>query len=89
MSFRDTKLYSSDTLIIEEICDDLFSNEKIKHLVGSKANKEGLIVYGGYERGSLKSNSCNKVCLYCKKKGPLRRIATSCKIERKKKCECN
>ena len=44
-TFRDTILYSHDTLTLEEVFDALYSKEKMKKLVvGSKAHAEGLIV---------------------------------------------
>lgn len=71
-SFRDTILCSCDNLNDEEVYDALFSNQKMKHFVGSKAQRENLVVYDSYERGGSKSNSDNKVCNYCKKKGHIK-----------------
>lgn len=73
MQFRDTILYGCDTLTIEKVYDTLFSKKTMKHI--------------GYERGSLKSNSCNKVCNCCKKKG---RIKKDCyKLQNKEKLDVN
>ena len=45
VTFRDTILYSHDTLTLEEVFDALFSREKMKSLiVGSEAQTEGLVV---------------------------------------------
>lgn len=71
MSFRDTILYSGDTLTIKEVYNTLFSNEKM-YLVGSEACGDGLVVDGGYMRGILMSNYSNKVYNYCKRQGYIR-----------------
>ena len=45
VTFRDTILYSHDTLTLEEVFDALFSREKMKPLiVGFEAQTEGLVV---------------------------------------------
>ena len=94
--FRDTILYSRDTLTLDEVYDVLFSNEKMKQLVvGSESQAEGLFVRGrpqerfsGDEhrvRSKSKNESRNaeKTCNYCKKKG---HIKTECyKLQNKKK----
>lgn len=46
-TFRDTVLYSRDTLTIDEVYDALFSKEKMKHLVnGSETQGDSLIIRG-------------------------------------------
>ena len=46
-TFRDTILYSRDTLTLDEVYDALFSKEKMKQLVvGSNAQRKGLVVRG-------------------------------------------
>ena len=90
--FRDTILYSRDTLTLDEVYDVLFSNEKMKQLVvESEARGEGLSVRGRPQarfssdehRGRLISKNAKKTCNYCKKKG---HIKTECfKLQNKKK----
>ena len=47
VTFRDTILYSRDTLTLDEVSDALLSKEKMKQLVvGSEAQAEGLVVRG-------------------------------------------
>ena len=80
-TFRDTILYSRDTLTLDEVYDALFSKEKMKHLVNrSDAQGEGLVVRGrtqernsgGDDRSRSKSKNRNKTCNYCKKKGHIK-----------------
>ncbi|XP_022872967.1 uncharacterized protein LOC111391918 [Olea europaea var. sylvestris] len=51
-SFRDTILYSRDTLTIEEVYDAMFSKEKMELLVGDLTSKGGdaLVTYGDRQR---------------------------------------
>ena len=45
MNFRDTILYSCDTLTLDEVYDVLFTKKKMMHLVvGSEAQVKDLIV---------------------------------------------
>ena len=76
-TFRDTILYSRDTLTLNEVCEALFFKEKMKQLiVGPEAQGDGLFVrnrpqekYSGEEqRKRSKSRNSNKICNYCKKK---------------------
>lgn len=68
-TFRDTILYSRDTLTLEEEYEALFSKEKMKHLLGdSETQPEGLVARGrNQERTSARNE--NKYCKYCKRKG--------------------
>ena len=78
-TFRDTILYSRDSLTLDEVYDALFSKEKMdKLVVGSETKAEGLVARGrpqernsgGDGRGRSKSrNNKDKTCRYCKKKG--------------------
>lgn len=74
-SFRDTILYSRDTLTIEDAYDALFSKEKMKHLVGATTSSDGdaLVSHGDRRRGRPKVNFSNVYCFYCKKKGHVKR----------------
>ncbi|GJU42381.1 putative polyprotein [Tanacetum coccineum] len=48
-NFRDTILYSRDTLTLEEVYEALHAKEKLKHMVsseGSSSQAEGLIIRG-------------------------------------------
>ena len=48
-NFRDTILYSRDTLELDEVYEALHAKEKMKHMVsseGSSSQAEGLIVRG-------------------------------------------
>ena len=95
MTFRDTILYSRDTLTLDEVSDALYFKEKMKQLVvGFEAQGEGLVVrgkthernFGGDARGRLKSKNREKVCNYYqkkkkkKKKGISNLSATRCRI---------
>ncbi|KAF3665269.1 Retrovirus-related Pol polyprotein from transposon TNT 1-94 [Capsicum annuum] len=93
-TFRDTILYSHDTLTIDEVYDELFFKKKIKHLVnGSKTQEDGLIVQGRTrERNSgvgdrfrSKSKNRKKTCNYCKKKGHIK--SEYWKVQNKEKRE--
>jgi hypothetical protein len=77
-TFRDTIMYSRDTLSLSEVYEALYSKARMKLLVtGSESQGEGLFVRGrtqeknfGIEnRGRSKSKYKNKFCNYCKKKG--------------------
>lgn len=82
-SFRNTILYSNDTLKIKYAYDALSSNENMKYLVRSKArDRETLVIHGGHGRGRLKSNFSNQVCFYFVRRNDIARgIATSCIIK--------
>ena len=77
-TFRDTILYSCDTLTLEEVFDALFSKKNMKQLVvGSKARTERLVVRGrtqernssGDARSRSKFSNKDKTCRCYKKKG--------------------
>ena len=76
-TFRDTILYSRDTLTLNEVCEALFFKEKMKQLiVGPDAQRDSLFVHdrpqekysGEEQRKRSKSRNSNKICNYCKKK---------------------
>ena len=82
--FRDTILYSHDTITIQEVYDSLYSKVKIDHRLTdrSEVRAEGLTVHGRsrdkysggkYEKNRFRSKSRGrgKVCNYCKKSGHL------------------
>ena len=80
-NFRDTILYSHDTITMEDVYDALASFEKMKTLViGTESKAEGLVTRGrsqdrnssGNSRGRSKSANRNKTCNYCKKKGHIK-----------------
>ena len=80
-TFRDTLLYSHDTLSIDDVYAGLSSFEKMKHLViKTESQFEGLVARGrsqnrntsGNTRGRSKSTNRNKTCNYCKKKGHIK-----------------
>ncbi|KAF3680130.1 hypothetical protein FXO38_02446 [Capsicum annuum] len=81
-TFRDTILFSCDTLTIDEVYDTLFSKEKMKHLVnGFETQGDGLIIRGERtrernsgddDRNRSKSKKRNKTYNYCKKKGHIK-----------------
>ena len=82
VTFRDTILYSRDTLTLNEVYEDLFSKEKIKQLiVGPEAHGDSLFVHGkSQEKNSSeeqmkrsKSRNSNKFCNYYKKKGYIKK----------------
>ncbi|PHT75387.1 G-type lectin S-receptor-like serine/threonine-protein kinase [Capsicum annuum] len=98
MTFRNTILYSRDTLMIDEVYDALFSNEKMKHLVnGSETQEDDLIVRGGRtrernsggdDRNRSKSRNRNKTYNYYKRKGHIKsEYIRSYRIERKEKIQ--
>ena len=80
-NFRDTIIYSRDTLVLDEVFTALDSKEKMKHITGSRdAIAEGLqargyktSARGRYPKPSSEANSKSegrhKFCNYCKKKG--------------------
>ena len=81
MTFRDTILYSHDTLTLDDVYNSLYSKEKMKQLVvGFEAQREGLVVWrrtqkrnsGGDARGRSKSKNRDKVYNYYKKKGHIK-----------------
>ena len=77
-TFRDTILYSHDTLILDEVYDTLFSKEKIdKQLLGNSKNQgDDLLIRGkthdrnsdGRGKNRSKFRNKEKTCNYCKKK---------------------
>ena len=76
-TFRDTILYSHDTLTLNEVYEASFSKEKMKRLlVGHEAQRDSLLVRdrpqeknsGEEHRKRSKSMNSNKICNYCKKK---------------------
>ena len=78
-TFKDTILYSRDTLTSNEVYEALFFKEKMKQLiVGFEALGDSLFVCGrpqeknsGKEqRKRSKFRNSNKICNYCKKKRP-------------------
>ena len=80
-TFRDTILYSRDTLTLNEVYEALFSKEKMKQLiVGSKVHGDILFVRGRPQEKSFgeewrkrsKSMNFNKICNYYKKKGHIK-----------------
>ncbi|KAG8474857.1 hypothetical protein CXB51_031589 [Gossypium anomalum] len=100
-TFRDTILYSRESLTVDEVYDSLTSYDKMKHLV---VQGEGLIVHGrqdrnadddrgrtqernlrGKSKGRSKSSNRGKTCNFCKKKG---HIKSECyKLQNKIKME--
>ena len=81
-TFRDTILYSRDTLTLNEVYQSLLSKEKMKRLiVGPQAHEDSLFVrgrpqeknYGEEQRKRSKSRNSNKICKYCKKKGYIKK----------------
>ena len=76
-TFRDTILYSLDTLTLNEVYEALLSKEKMKQLiVRPKAHEDSLFVrgrpqkknYGEEQRKMSKSKNFNKIYNYCNKK---------------------
>lgn len=81
VTFRDTILYSRDTLTAEDVYDALLSKEKMRYLAGGSGNHaEGLVVGGRNQDKNLgknmrcrsKSKHDEKTCHYCKNKGHIR-----------------
>jgi hypothetical protein len=78
--FRDTIIYSRDSLVLDEVLTALDSKEKMKHITGSRdASAEGLQARGykasgrgRYPQPSSEANSKSegrrKFCNYCQKK---------------------
>ncbi|KAG8495946.1 hypothetical protein CXB51_009450 [Gossypium anomalum] len=65
-TFRDTILYSHESLTVDEVYDSLTSYDKMKHLVVKPDSQgEGLI-------GRSKSSNRGKTCNFCKKKGHIK-----------------
>ncbi|KAG8472622.1 hypothetical protein CXB51_034312 [Gossypium anomalum] len=91
-TFRDTILYSRESLTVDEFYDSLTSYDKMKHLVVKPDSQgEGLIVRerqdwnANDDRGRSKSSNRGKTCNFCKKKG---HIKSECyKLQNKKKRE--
>lgn len=78
MTFRDTILYSRDTLTIVEVYNALVSKEKIKHVVIILENEvESLVIrgksldknLGGNMKGMSKPIYREKVCHFLQKEG--------------------
>ena len=68
-NFKDTILYSRETLTLDEVYDALFSNEKIKHLmVRTEAQAEGLVVQEMTHKKNFDGVMGDKTNNYCKKK---------------------
>ena len=77
--FRDTIMYSRDTLVLDNVITVFDSKEKMKQITngGSEVKAEGLNVKGRlFERGSSSSSRARskskvkrKFCNYCHKKG--------------------
>nr|AAT44257.1 putative polyprotein [Oryza sativa Japonica Group] len=62
-NFRDTILYSCDTLTLKEVYDALHAKEKIKKMVpseGSNSQAEGLVVRGRQQEKNTNSKSRDK-----------------------------
>lgn len=72
-SFRDRILYSRDTFTIQEVYDNLFSKEKMKHMVSEARDGEGHVVHGGSGRSRSKSKFKNQICNFCKKRGHIKK----------------
>ena len=85
VTFRDTILYSHDTLTLNEVYEAFFSKEKIKQLI--IGHGDSLFVhgrpqkknYGKEQRKRSKSRNSNKIYNYCKKKATSRSVS-SCRI---------
>ena len=93
-NFRDTILYSHDTLTLNEVYEALFSKEKMKQLiVGPEAHGDSMFVHGrsqkknsGEEqRKRSKSKNYNKICNYCKKNGHIKKECFKLQKNREKK----
>ena len=68
-NFRDTILYSRETLTLDEVYEALFFKEKMKHLVvRSKSQVEGLVVQGRTHKKNFGGVEGDKTCNYYKKK---------------------
>ena len=81
-TFRDTILYSRDTLTLNEVYEDLFSKEKMKQLIVElEAQGDSLFVhglpqeknFGEEQRKRSKSRNSNKICNYWRKKGHVKK----------------
>ena len=81
-TFKDTILYSRDTLTLNEVYEAMFSKEKMKQLiVGLEAQGDSLFVhgrpqeknFGEEQRKRSKSRNSNKICNYCRKKGHIKK----------------
>lgn len=68
VSFRDTILYSRDTLTIDDVYNVLYSKEKDEAPCSSWGLWRCLNVDGGFGMGKLRSNFTNKIFNYCKRK---------------------
>ena len=69
-NFKDTILYSCETLTLDEVYDVLFSKEKMKHLVvryESQAN--GFVFQGRTRKKNFGAIVGDKTSNYCKKNG--------------------
>lgn len=72
VTFRDTILYSWDTLTIDMVYDVSYSKVMIKHLVvGFKVQIENLVIHErktwGHGMDKVMDINNNKVCWYCNK----------------------
>ncbi|PON52990.1 Zinc finger, CCHC-type, partial [Parasponia andersonii] len=79
--FRDTILYSRESLTLSVAYDSLISKEKMDQIVtGTETQAEGLVArgrtqernFGSDNRGRSKSRNKSKTCNYCKKKGHIK-----------------
>ena len=96
-TFRDTILYSRDSLTLEEVYEALHSKEKMKSMVsieGSSSHGEGLTIRGRNSdrdskpnRSRSKSKGRYKSCKYCKKSG--HDISECYKLQNKEKMAAN
>ena len=95
-NFRETTLYSRDTLTLEKVYEYMRSKETMKQLVNGYEDKaKGLVArgrfhekgFGNSDRGKSKSKTRNKSCKYCKKK---RHAIDDCyKLQNKNKAAAN
>ena len=92
-TFKDTILYSRDTLTINEVYEALFSKDKIMQLiVGPEAHGDSLFVRGRLQeknsgeeqRKRSKSKNSNKICNYCKKNGHIKKECFKLQSKEKK-----
>lgn len=71
MSFKDTILYSCDTLTIEKVYNILFSKKKMKHSVELEVYIDELVDDDDV-RGTSKFNFNDQICNHHKKKGHIK-----------------
>ena len=81
LNFRDTILYSRETLTLDEVYEALFFKEKMKHLVvRSKSQVEGLVVQGRTHKKNFGGVERDKTCNYYKKNRHIIFNVISCRI---------